>query len=159
MLKRGIILIYEHCHRLTGLLICRHDDSIETIGKLGCWIHIYSILLLIILESYIKVRTDSLSRSPTPAHIKTNHGMMLPFLLQLHDFQSLKEFFIAFEIVLEGIYKHRFAESTRTTQVVVLVTIVHQIPHQVALVNIHEVTLPDFLKRLNAYRQSSSIQV
>ena len=50
---------------------------------------------------------------------KSDDGILSPFFFQFHNLQPIKEFFLAFEVALQGIYKQRFTETTRTAQIIV----------------------------------------
>ena len=78
------------------------------------------------------------------------HGIGLPFLLQVHDLQSLKQLFLALEISLEGIAQQRLAETAGTGKEDILI-LVDQAIHHICLVNIHFAIFTNLLKLVGIY--------
>lgn len=67
-------------------------------------------------------------------------------------FSPSKRSFLPLEISLQRIYKQRLSESSRTTQIVVLLSPVDKVPNNLGLVDISIVVSSYFLERLYANR-------
>ena len=140
---------------LARLPVCRLDNGVEAVGKLVCGLGRNAILLLQVVESIVQVRPQRVRRCARAAHVEPYDGPPHPFPLQLHDPQSLEELPLAQEIGFERIDEHRLAKAARAAQIIIRVVCVGKMPDDIRLVNIKVSILPDFLKRLNAYGQSS----
>ena len=159
MLQRRVVFIDEYDNLHARLPISCGNDGIKAIGKLRGRIRRYGILLFIRLKAQIEIRADSFSTGSSTAHVESDDWILLPVIFHIHDLETFKEFLSAAEISFQSIYEHRLAESARAAQIVILVTIVCQLPDDVCLINIDVSLFPDFLERLYAYRQSSSFDV
>lgn len=134
------------------LFVCCCNDGIKAVGKLGGRIGSDGILLFVESKSQIQVRTQGFCIGASTAHVESNHGICLPILLQIHDFESFEEFLSSFEVTLERINEHRLSESARTAQVIILFAFVRQIPNDVSLINIEIVFFSYLVERLYACR-------
>lgn len=83
--------------------------------------------------------------------IEMEHGIPLPFLFHLVDFQPLEQLLSALEIALQGRHEQRLAESPRTTQKI-NVSVVYQVIDKISLVEINITTFYDSVETLYAYR-------
>ena len=155
MLQGRVVFVYEDSHSQSGLLIGCDYNCMEAVGKHGSRVWSNVVLLLVVLKAQVQVRAQSIFAGSSTAHVKTDDVILLPVFIQLHNLQSFKQVFSSFKIRLQGIDKYRLAESTWAAQVVVLISQVHHVPYDVALIYVEIVLLSDYFERLNAYGQSS----
>lgn len=65
-------------------------------------------------------------------------------MLQFHYLKSLKQMALALKVGLQRIDKHRFAEPAWTAQIIVLQSVVGQLPNYIAFINIEIILLANF---------------
>ena len=114
--------------------------------------HCDAILRLFARERHAEIRADGLFRCASATHVEPYHGRLLPFLFKIHYLQSFEKVASSLEISLQRIYKQRLSESSRTTQIVVLLSSVYKVPNNLGLVNVGVVVSSYFLERLYANR-------
>ena len=100
MLEWRIILVNKDSDLHTSFLISSLDDSIQAVGKLGGWERSDSVDCLIFAKTNIEIRANGSLVGSASAHVKTDDRMLVPFLFQLHDSQSLEEFLPTFQVHL-----------------------------------------------------------
>ena len=89
--------------------------------------------------------------------VESDDRALHPFRLQLHNLQALEEFLLSHEVGFERIDQHRFTKAAWAAQVIIRFISVGKLPDNICLVNIKVSILSDFLKRLDAYWQSSIV--
>ena len=155
VLQRRVVLVDEDGYLLARLVVSTLNDILESYGKRTLLAHDNPVFRLQVMESVVQIASHTFGFCSGLAHVEPYDGPLHPFPLQLHDPQSLEELPLAQEVGFERIDEHRLAKAARAAQVVVLPSPVGKLPDDVCLVNIKVSILPDFLKRLNAYGQSS----
>ena len=98
---RGIILIDEHDHLLATFLISVSNQFCQTIISTS-FVVSNSPFLFFYLQTIRQIILQLLLLHVlTATHIEVEHWILRPVLFQLFDGKSLKEFFLAREIILE----------------------------------------------------------
>ena len=108
-------------------------------------------------ENIVEIRAQSFRLCAGTTHIESDDRSLHPFRLHLHDLQALEEFLLTHEVSFERIDQHRFTEAAWAAQVMIRLISVGKLPDDICLVNIKIAFLSDFLKRLDAYWQSSIV--
>ena len=150
--QRCVIFINEHHHLLARFLV----NGIYQIVKTN--INIYFIALaiksyLLFLNNIQQITIQLLLLHVLAlAQVEVQHGISIPFLLQLLDGKPLEKFLLTLEITLKSGNQQRLAKTAWSAQEEILsIGMCHTID-VFRLVDIEVVQLADFLKCLNSYR-------
>ena len=109
------------------------------------------------MKSIVKITSYGFRFCTSLTHIESDYRSLHPFLLHFHYLQSLEQFLLSREVGFECIDKHRLAKATWAAQVIIRFICVGKLPDNICLVNIKVSFFSDFLKRLDAYWQSSIV--